>query len=150
MFPLSGYRKEIVLALYNEFGNSFGAWGMNHKISEGTTNFSQEYEAAIYRGAKIGVNVSHFNYGMYSSDRMFRMMGSGVFCLSHYFDGIEDMFTIGKHLDVFHSIDELKERIRYYMDNPMLRNSIAENGANHVLMNYTYDHMVNNIIELSK
>jgi spore maturation protein CgeB len=150
MFPLSDFRIDAVQRLYSEFPNAFGAWGSSLPVSEGSTGYSQHLEAAIYRGARIGINISHFDYEMYSSDRMFRMMGSGVMCLSHHFKGIEDMFTVGEHLDTFKTVDEMVDKVRFYLQNPKRAAAIAMNGCIHVHKNYTYDHMVANIKNMGK
>ena len=149
-FPLSDYRIQVVNRLNQEFGNRFGVAGIGWVNSYGDFNHSQIQESVAYSNAKIGINISHFSYKRYSSDRMLRLMGSGLFCLSHHYPNIEDDFEIGKHLDVFDdgSIDELISKCHYYLLNDKERNNIALNGYNHVRENFTFDNMAENIILL--
>ena len=74
----------------------------------------------------------------YSSDRIFRAMGSGAFYLAHYYPGIEKDFTIGEHLDVWHDIDELEEKIAHYLTRPEEAAKIAFNGMELVHTKHTW------------
>ena len=81
-FPLTGFRQQVVMRLQQEFGQAFGVYGHGwSRYSPSTKFLNQEDEAAVYRNCKVAINISHFNYGRYSSDRMLRIMGSGAFCL---------------------------------------------------------------------
>jgi len=106
MFPLTDYRMEIVNRLRETFGSDFGVYG-NFPNANGNFNSDQDAESRNYNYAKIAINCSHFNFNRYASDRMLRIMGSGCFCLSHTYTGIEIDYNIGEHVDVFNDIDEL-------------------------------------------
>lgn len=136
-FPLSRYRIDMVNFLRGAYGNRFKCYGVNwpHYSHEP----QQLEESKIYRGAKIGINLSHFNYERYTSDRLLRIMGSGCFCLSHNYPGIEKEFEIGKHLDVWNDLTELKAKIDLYLKDNDLRNKIAAAGSKHVHQNHTWD-----------
>jgi spore maturation protein CgeB len=77
-------------------------------------------------------------------------MGSGCFCLSHKYPGIEKDFVIGKHLDVFDSPAELIQKIDYYLANNHDRQRIADNGYQLAHSRFTCDNMVENAIEIYK
>lgn len=146
-FPLSNYRKDIVEKLRNAFGNKFGVFG-TFPGSNGNFNHDQVAESVNYCGAKIAINCSHFFCDMYSSDRILRIMGSGVMCLSHHFPSIDKMYTVGKHLDTFNSLDEMIRKCHYYLEHVGQREAIAKAGQEWVLQNYTFLHMANNIKKL--
>lgn len=143
-FPLSDYRLEIVRYLRKEYQKKFQAygngWGSGYKPQT-----HRDQEVKIYRGCKVALNISHFNYDRYTSDRMFRIMASGAFCLSHNYTGIEKDFIVGKHLDVFNGVNDIKEKIDYYLNNNEERNRIRLDGMNHVRENYTWDDMMENL-----
>lgn len=147
-FPLSNFRLDIVNKLTKHYGSRFGVFGNGWQMAKGNVNHSQPEESAHYRGAKIAINCSHFNYNRYSSDRMLRILGSGTFCLSHHYAGIEQDYLPGSHLDTFNTIDGLKYKIDYYLDNENVRNLIAQKGNELVLNRNTFTHMVKNILEL--
>jgi spore maturation protein CgeB len=147
-FPLSNYRKEIVEELRRRYGSRFGvfgnSWGWGYSVPD------QNEEAAHYRGCKIAINLSHFNYSRYSSDRIFRLMGAGAFCLSHNYQDIEKEFEIGKYLDVWNDKDELFRKIDYYLENDLERKAIAKSGCKHVHKNHTWNERIKQLIQITK
>lgn len=147
-FPLSALRLQMVQTLRRRYGNNFMAYGHNWKSTGcGETFLHPPQEAEAYRSCKIAINLSHFDYGRYSSDRMLRMMGSGAFCLSHHFKDIEMDYQVGKHVATWTSIDSLIRQIDYFMDNPQEREEIRKAGCEFVRNNYTWNDVM---IELKK
>lgn len=147
-FPLSAFRREMVTAIQLHIGRRFGVYGAGWHNGHGNFNQDQLGEAAIYRGAKIGINLSHFDYRRYSSDRIFRLMGSGCFCLTKWYPEIEVDFQDGKHLVVWRTLNELKEKINFYLTHDIERNTIAAAGHDYVRNNFSFDNMAENIIKL--
>lgn len=137
-FPLSGYRQEMADAMKRTFGKQFALFGSGWSKADANLMYNEEMEAAIYRGCKIAINLSHFNYKRYTSDRLYRMMQCGAFSLSHHYDGIEQDFEVGKHLDTWKTIEELIEKTRYYLTHEKERNQIAEAGYRHVITNHSF------------
>jgi len=148
-FPLSQYRMDVVRKLTQMFGNDFGVFG-NFPSAIGNFNSDQDAESVNYNKAQIAINVSHFNFNQYSSDRMLRILGSGTFCLSHRFTGIEERYTIGKHLDIFDDLDDLISKCQFYLKEEKIREQIAQNGHDLIQKNFTFDSMCENIVLLYK
>jgi spore maturation protein CgeB len=144
-FPLSTERFNMVSHMKRHFGSKFGVFGSGWRDADGSALGNQVHEAKIYNTAKIGINHSHFNIDRYSSDRLFRLMGSGTMCLSHHYIGIEKDFEIGKHLDTYNSFEELTNKVSYYLNNEIERNKIAMAGYDYVRENFTFDNMAKNI-----
>jgi spore maturation protein CgeB len=148
IFPLSQFRIDLVQRLYQHFGTDFMAYGGNwEQYLPNPTFLKPNEESLAYRSCKIAINLSHFNYGRYSSDRIFRLLGSGAFCLSHNYEGIENDFRIKKHLDTWNDIDELISKINDYWGNDYKRELIAKEGCKFVRENCTWD---KRMIELKK
>lgn len=147
-FPLSNYRIEMVKALQERYGQRFKVFGTNWTGNHAIPG--QPEECAMYRGCKIAINLSHFDYKRYSSDRIFRLMGSGAFCLSHKYQEIEKDFEAGKHLDVWQNFEQLFERIDYYLAHDKERKQIALEGYNYVHQKHTWDNRIENLIEIIK
>lgn len=139
-FPLSGFRHEMVGRLKQSFAN-FEVYGMNWKhITNKEDNYLNVHEEShVYRNSLISVNLSHFDYDRYSSDRIFRMMGSGAFCLSHEYKNIENDFLINEHLATWSTHDELIMKIKYYTENHYEREKIRIEGCKYVRENCTWD-----------
>lgn len=147
-FPLSHERDEMVKTLQSKYGNRFAVYGNGWNNGGKSTNASQHEEAKVYRSAKIAINHSQFNSKRYTSDRMFRILGTGTFCLSHNYNGIEQDFENDKHLVVYNNVNDLIQKIDYWLENEEKRNEIANEGQKHCYENFTYTQMVNQILKL--
>lgn len=148
-FPLSRSRMDLVNFLTRIPRIDVGVYGKNWGdlgISDLTNNPFEE--AAIYRSSKIGINYSHFNRTNYSSDRIYRMMGSGCFCLAYHHKGIEKSFTPGVHLDTWRDFSELEHKIQYWLENPCHRYQIARAGCTHVQQNHSWKKRVEQLEEI--
>jgi spore maturation protein CgeB len=167
LFPLSHFRRQMVERLKNEFGSRFGLYGggwdknennfslsilphMNQtqnnyiKYADGNISSYAE-EGKAYRSCKIAINLSHFEYSRYSSDRMFRILGSGAFCLTHRFPDIEKDFKIDEEVVVWENLDDLCNKIRHYLTNEKERQIIATNGCDLARDKYTWDSFAENL-----
>lgn len=147
-FPLSSYRIQLVNYLQNQLGDNFGVYGHGWQRCRGNINHSQFDESKIYRGTKIALNVSHYCCERYSSDRLLRILGSGVFCLSHKYPAIGIDYDNGRDLVCFESFDECYQKIKYYLNQEEERKDIAMNGNKKVLNRNTFKHQVQNILQL--
>lgn len=144
-FPLTDLRYEMVNRLKKEFGNKFGVYGAGWKGLENgnITNYAEEGKA--YRSCKIAINLSHYSYKRYSSDRMYRILGSGAFCLSHRFPHIEEDYKLGEELVVWENIEHLVANIKYYLQNTREREKIAIKGSYKARTEYTWHHFAENL-----
>jgi hypothetical protein len=144
-FPLSRMRIQMDNLLQRHFRGRYGVYGNNWHNCSGNFNHSQAEEAKAYRGIKIGINLSHFDEPKYSSDRIYRIMGSGVLCLAKEYK--EMPFIDGVHLRTWKTLPELIGLIKYYLEHEDERKQIAMQGNEFVNENYTFDNMVKNIIK---
>lgn len=144
-FPLSIMRKDMVNELKKVYGNRFKAFGSGQP--DGSYMGNQLDEAAVYRGAKIGINLSHFDSERYTSDRMFRMLGTGICVLSHNYKGFEKDFNINQ-VNFWRDLNDLKECINYLLIHENERQAIAKAGHELALNKFTFEKMGENIIEL--
>jgi spore maturation protein CgeB len=143
-FPLSESRRQLVEMMKKHFGNKFAVYGNGWRNAKSLMH-SQPLEAQYYNSCKIAINYNHFDLDRFSSDRIFRIMGSGAFCLSQHYVGIEKDFEIGKHLDTFKDFNELIQKTSYYLRNEDERNKIADEGHMLCHSNFTFDNMAKNI-----
>lgn len=143
-FPLSQFRYDMVTFLQREYGKRFQVYGRGYPGAIDLM-FKQMEEGKAYRSAKIAINCSHFNLKQYSSDRMFRIMACGCFCLTHRFEDIDKEFTDGVHLRSWSDFDELKTRIDTYLNEySNAREDIARVGMQLVTEKYTWDYRMKN------
>jgi hypothetical protein len=133
-FPRARERQQMVKMLVDNFPNKFFLFGLGWD----SKFLMQPEEAAAYQNAAIGICQNQFDAPLYTSDRLWRVMASGCFCLTEKFEGIHTMFTRGLHLDYWETLDELKEMLGYYLSHPEQVKRIAFNGMNHVRMNHNW------------
>jgi spore maturation protein CgeB len=150
-FPMSKFRVDMVGFMQEKFKKEFTVYGGNWNNSAGDLNNSQIEEATAYRGSKIAINVSHFEYERYSSDRLLRILGSGTpICLAKYYPGMEIDFTDGVSLRTWETLHDLENLCKYYLDteNESERAEIANNGSKLAHQRFTFDCMIKNLLKL--
>jgi hypothetical protein len=138
IFELGIFRKDMVTRLYDTFGDGFGLFGYGWDRSAGECGKDPQREAKIYRSSKMAISLSHYDLQRYFSDRMFRLMGCGTLCLVKSYPGLEIDFTDGENVVVWKTLDELCEKIRYYLEHPQERLRIAKKGAELVEAKHTW------------
>lgn len=149
-FELSTFRKEMVNLLYDTFGEQFGLFGQGWDRSAGECGTDSHKEAKFYRSSKLAISLSHYDLQRYFSDRMFRLMGCGTLCLVKSYPGLEIDFTDGENVVVWKTLDELCEKIRYYIEHPHERLRIAKRGTELVESRHTWYARMNDIDAILK
>jgi spore maturation protein CgeB len=94
----------------------------------------------LYNEAKIVLNVSSWNTAKLSglNLRIFDVPACGAFLLTDYSEELREYFTPGEDIETFSDIDELKDKIEYYLKNCGVRERIARNGYRKVLQLGTF------------
>ena len=149
-FPEGQARFNMVTMLWAKYRDRFGLYGNGWNLNNPENNSNQFRQAEIYNNSKIAINFSQFNEERYTSDRMFRILASDCFCLSHHYIGIEQDFEVGKHLDTFKNLHELQQKIDYYLSHENERDTIRKAGFDLCHSSWTYDHMVSELVNLYK
>tara|TARA_R100001509_G_scaffold165380_1_gene146757 strand:+ start:14843 stop:15715 length:873 start_codon:yes stop_codon:yes gene_type:complete len=67
-----------------------------------------------------------------ASDRVYKIMASGGFLLSDDWKGREKHFKDGQEIVIFKSVEDLNEKIDYYLKNPQQRKDIANSALKKV------------------
>ncbi len=147
-FPLSDFRYKMVHHLRKTFGNRFKVYGTGWDFKTESLMGDLEKEAAVYRSCKVAVNLSHFNLERYTSDRMFRIMGSGAFCLTHNYKGLEKDFIDGEEVVAWNEIKDLEVLIDYFLKHEKQRQKIAKNGCDKVHQEHTWNKRVEQLEQL--
>jgi hypothetical protein len=71
--------------------------------------------------------------------RTFETLGCKTFLITNYTEGLEKLFTLDKDLVTYATADDLKFKIRYYLNNPSKREEIESHGYETALKKHTYD-----------
>jgi spore maturation protein CgeB len=89
--------------------------------------YGKEHSLAVSQ-TKINLNFTEGG----TSDRTYKVLASKGFMLTEPWTNMENDFTVGRDLDIFTNIDELKSKIDYYLQHEDERLKIAEHGYNTV------------------
>ena len=148
-FELSSYRMEMVKFLKEIYGDNFGLYGSwpNGMAAENIM-FNQEKEAEVYRSCKIAINCSHYDLKSYTSDRFFRILLSGTFCLSKQFPQMEEFKPDVNFVAYDGTFVDLKDKIDYYLRNEEERKQIAANGYQKATQNWTWHNRIDELLNL--
>ena len=111
----------------------------------GRLSYDEELPRMYYL-SKINLNISLHSILSGVPLRVFDIMGVGGFMLTNYQPEIEELFTIGKDIEVFHDIDELHDKVSFYLANEKARLQIALNGYKLVSEKYSYDRAIESIL----
>jgi len=85
--------------------------------------YGKEHSIAVSE-TKINLNFTEGG----TSDRTYKVLASKGFLLTEPWDGMEDDFSVGEDLDIFTTVEELRQKIDYYLKNDDERLIIAEHG----------------------
>jgi hypothetical protein len=80
--------------------------------------------------------------------RTFETCGCGTMLLTNYTPGLEKLFDIGKEIVVYTSIEDLDNKVKYYLENEDERNMIAESGHQRVKRDHTYFQRSKKLIDI--
>lgn len=71
--------------------------------------------------------------------RTFETLGCKTFIITNYTPGLEKLFKIDSEIITWNTLPELKEKIKFYLDNPKKREEIENEGFKVVSSKHTYD-----------
>ncbi|HEX4645543.1 MAG TPA: glycosyltransferase [Verrucomicrobiae bacterium] len=71
--------------------------------------------------------------------RNFEIPGCGGFLLTDHADNLEDYYVPGREIALFESVDDLVDKVRYYLAHDSERAGIAEAGYSRTLREHSYE-----------
>lgn len=101
----------------------------------------------IFHLSKINLNITIKPIQTGLSLRIWDVLGCGGFLLSNYQQEIPEYFEIGKDLDCYESMEDLKQKTAYYLSHDDIRQEIALNGYEKVRTLHTYEMRILTIIK---
>jgi spore maturation protein CgeB len=147
--PNTPERAEFMQVLAKKFDlKLWGSGWEKYGLSPVATDvYASEYRQ-ICAGSKImlGWNIDP-TIDLYFSNRTWYTLGCGGFLLTAYSPSLQELFGRGKELDWFETVEECCDKIAYYLQHDEARQKIAGAGYQLAHNEYSYDTMVNRIIE---
>ena len=127
---LYGDRVEKIASIKRPIEIITGAFGREHskKVSESMINLN-------------------FCTSNGASDRVYKILAAGGFLLTEDWHGREELFKDGKDLVIFKNMQDLKQKIDFFIKRPEDRKRVANSGLETV-QNYTRLNWAKRIIEL--
>jgi spore maturation protein CgeB len=101
----------------------------------------------IFLSTTININI-HSLHALHSlNQRDFNCPLVGGFLLTDWVQGADEFFIPDEELVFYHSMDDLQNKVAYYLDHPDERQEIIRNGQARVQKEHTYPTRVPNILE---
>ncbi len=103
---------------------------------------------AIYRDAKINLNITLHCIETGASQRIFDVMAAGGFLISNYQKELEELFIPNEDIVLYHNEEELLQLVDYYLSHEEERKRIARNGQRKVLAYHTLHIRFQKVMEI--
>jgi spore maturation protein CgeB len=101
----------------------------------------------FYNRCRVNFNATNLQMGAAVNQRVFDVPACGAFLLTDHQEALGEAFEIGEEVIAFDEVEAIPDLVRFYLDNPGTRQTIAERGRKRVLQEHTYKHRLNRIIE---
>lgn len=96
----------------------------------------------VFHASRINLNITMRPIETGLSLRIWDILGCGGFLLTNYQSEIPDYFEIGKDLETYESMEELEQKVQYYLSHEEERIEIAANGCEKVSRYHTWEQRV--------
>lgn len=103
----------------------------------------------IIKSSKINLNFTNKPISSGLPLRIFDIMGCGGFLISNYQPEISELFEIDKDIVVYESIDDLIQKVDYYLHHEDKRMAIAKSGYNKVKTYFSYANRLKEMLDIA-
>lgn len=117
------------------------------KFYQGRPVFNEE-KAKVFLGSKIVLNNLLISEIEGVNVRTFEAAGIGAFQLVDHRTCLEDLFEVGEEIITFDGMNDLKEKIEFYISRPELRYQIAEKAKIRALQDHTYEVRLKQMLDI--
>jgi spore maturation protein CgeB len=103
----------------------------------------------LYNASKINLNLMQDQLKCALNLRCFDVPASGGFMLSNFKGDLLELFDEGETV-WFEDIEDLHEKVRFYLKNPKEREKIRERARKRVLLEHTFYHRAKRVVEVMR
>lgn len=150
------YKRADVLKYLKDF--DLAIWGYwLEKIPELKKFYRCQYvfgdEAVkIYNASKIALDI-HLSYGTEDkrfnvTPRVFEVPATGAFLMVDENPCLKDLYKVGEEIICYSDMDDLKEKIKYFLSHPDERKKIAQKGQQRAYREHTYEKRLKEIFSI--
>jgi spore maturation protein CgeB len=136
---------ELDISIYGEGWDTAAGPGLKKNVRIGGRRVTAEELRAIYSGSTVNINLysSAFYDGIdphrdFINPRAFEIPASGGFQLSDARDNMAEFYEPEREIELFSTTGELKDKIKYYTENPEKAAVIAKEGFIRTARDHTY------------
>lgn len=102
----------------------------------------------VFQASRINLNMTMRPIETGLSQRIWDVLACGGFLLTNYQAEIPEYFEIGKDLETYESMEELEEKVQYYLTHEDERMEIAINGYEKTAASHSYEMRLAQMIKL--
>lgn len=147
------YRQELLRSLEDfdlrVWGSVPGWLSVRLKRPPMRRNVLLDEKVRAVRAARIAINPLHYGEVDGLNCRAFELAGCGAFQLITDRPVLREHFTPGEELDCFASINELAEKIRFYLNKPELTASIGERASRRAHAEHSYEQRMRRLLRVA-
>ncbi len=103
-------------------------------------------KACFLSGININLTLPSIRSGV--PLRVYEIMAAGGFVLTNYQPELEELFRIGQEIEVFRSLEELEDKVDYYLKHEEERLRITLNGHMRVRDEHSYERRVAEMLQI--
>lgn len=147
-------RRDVILSDLTDF--DLKIWGNNwHKAK--TINLERcvvgkpvygDEMVKIYNASKICINVHHDQSIIGVNMRTFEVPACGGFLLTDRLPELPEFFELGQEVVCYEDVSDLRNKIKYYLNNAEEREEIAKRGQQKAQKEHTYVHRMEELIKI--
>ncbi|MBI5741871.1 MAG: glycosyltransferase [Nitrospirae bacterium] len=104
----------------------------------------------FYSSCKINFNATSRQMIEAVNQRVFDVPACGAFLMTDCRKGLEDLFRTGEEITVYRDRGEIPEIVKFFLNNPVKRDAVAQRGRDRVLKEHTYRHRLETMVRIMK
>ena len=124
-------------------------------LQEGGRRLSPDEYIKIFNSTEININLHSSTErdgvdpsGDFINPRTFELAAAGAFQLVDERSLLPECFKVNEEIITFRNLQDLKDKINYYLENPVERFKIIEKARERVLKDHTYNHRINKMMSI--
>ena len=103
----------------------------------------------VFHESKINLNLTAKSIRSGLPLRIWDILGAGGFCITNYQPELPGLLPPGEYLDCYGSLEELDEKVHYYLTHDQERKEIAHNGYEYVKAHHTYPIRLSQMLQMA-
>jgi spore maturation protein CgeB len=99
-----------------------------------------------YRSITVNINITSCQMPTAVNQRVFDVPVSGAFIINDDQKDLEELFSSPDQYTVYHTVDELAEKVEYFSRHEEARDKIVAAARTQILKNHTYTHRLRTLL----